>query len=126
MDTQLTSAEAHHHRTIVRQAQEIESLQPVATQSLQQLGGVVRRPLDRERELGRIGPARATQSAQRSKHRVGPGANVLRSSDHTSVVISIFRGAMRITFADDGRPPRDRFDTVPAVEITVPFRVCST
>ena len=26
----------------------------------------------------------------------------------------------------DGRPPRDRLDTVPAVEITVPFRVCST
>ena len=24
-------------------------------------------------------------------------------------------------FTDDGRPPRERFDTVPAVEITVPL-----
>jgi hypothetical protein len=30
-----------------------------------------------------------------------------------------------MTLTEDGRPPRDLFDTVPAVEITVPFRVCS-
>jgi hypothetical protein len=32
---------------------------------------------------------------------------------------------MSITLTEDGRPPRERFDIVPAVEITVPFRVCS-
>jgi hypothetical protein len=35
------------------------------------------------------------------------------------------RGWISITFTDDGRPPRDLLDTVPAVEITVPRRVCS-
>ena len=32
---------------------------------------------------------------------------------------------MRMLLTDDGRPPRVRFDTVPAVEMTVPFFVCS-
>jgi hypothetical protein len=41
------------------------------------------------------------------------------------VVTSIVFSLIAITFTDDGRPPRDRFETVPAVEITVPFRVCS-
>jgi hypothetical protein len=31
----------------------------------------------------------------------------------------------RITLTDDGRPPRERLEIVPAVEITVPLRVCS-
>jgi hypothetical protein len=30
-----------------------------------------------------------------------------------------------MTLTDDGRPPRDLLETVPAVEITVPFFVCS-
>jgi hypothetical protein len=30
-----------------------------------------------------------------------------------------------MTFTEEGRPPRDLFETVPAVEITVPFLVCS-
>jgi hypothetical protein len=32
---------------------------------------------------------------------------------------------MSITLTEEGRPPRDLFEIVPAVEITVPFRVCS-
>jgi hypothetical protein len=35
-------------------------------------------------------------------------------------------GVMRMLLTDEGRPPRMRFDTVPAVEMTVPLRVCST
>jgi hypothetical protein len=42
-----------------------------------------------------------------------------------SVDTSSSVGLIRIRFTDDGRPPRERFEIVPAVEITVPFFVCS-
>jgi hypothetical protein len=32
---------------------------------------------------------------------------------------------MSMTLTDEGLPPRERFEIVPAVEITVPFLVCS-
>jgi hypothetical protein len=32
---------------------------------------------------------------------------------------------MLITLTEEGLPPRERLEIVPAVEITVPFRVCS-
>lgn len=51
--------------------------------------------------------------------------NVFPESDQMFVVTSICAGRIRITFTDDGLPPRERLDTVPAVEITVPFFVCS-
>jgi hypothetical protein len=40
-------------------------------------------------------------------------------------VTSIVSGPIAMTFTEEGRPPRDLFETVPAVEITVPFLVCS-
>ena len=39
---------------------------------------------------------------------------------------SMLTGEIVSTLTDDGLPPRDRFETVPAVEITVPRFVCST
>ena len=63
--------------------------------------------------------------SQRSKQRCGPATKVLLSSDQIRVVTSIVFSVILITFTDDGLPPRDRLDTVPAVEITVPFLVCS-
>jgi hypothetical protein len=67
---------------------------------------------------------------QGTRHRgndlLGPWRNPPCSEDHTCVLTSMVALAMRITFTDPGRPPRERFDTVPAVEITVPRRVCST
>ena len=63
--------------------------------------------------------------SQRSKQRCGPGTNVRLSSDQMRVVTSMVSFPIVITFTDDGRPPRERLDTVPAVEITVPFLVCS-
>jgi hypothetical protein len=41
------------------------------------------------------------------------------------VETSILSGVMRMLFTDPGRPPRARFEMVPAVEMTVPFFVCS-
>src|SRR3954467_10129373 len=65
------------------------------------------------------------QPLQRLKHLVGPGTKLLSADDHTSVDTSTCSGDSRMLFTDDGRPPRMRLDTVPAVEITVPFFVCS-
>ena len=65
------------------------------------------------------------ESPQRSKHRCGPATNVRLSSDQILVITSIVVGPIVITLTDDGRPPRERLETVPAVEMTVPFRVCS-
>ena len=62
---------------------------------------------------------------QRSKQRCGPATNVRLSSDQIRVVTSMVLSEMLITFTDDGLPPRDLLDTVPAVDITVPFFVCS-
>ena len=61
----------------------------------------------------------------RSKQRCGPGTNVLLSSDQMRVVTSMVSLPIEITFTEEGRPPRERFETVPAVDITVPFFVCS-
>ena len=47
------------------------------------------------------------------------------SSDQMRVVTSIVSFPMLITLTEEGRPPRERLDTVPAVEMTVPFLVCS-
>ena len=52
--------------------------------------------------------------------------NVWSADDQTCVTMRISAGVIVMTLRLDGRPPRDRFETVPAVEITVPFRVCST
>jgi len=40
-------------------------------------------------------------------------------------VTSIVWDLMSMTFTEEGRPPRDLLEIVPAVEITVPFLVCS-
>lgn len=91
-----------------------------------QIGGAARsRILLRLEVEGKLSLASRKKFSQRSKQRCGPGTNVRLSSDQILVVTSIVFLPMLITFTDEGRPPRDRLDTVPAVEITVPFRVCS-
>lgn len=85
-------------------------------------GAAMRLELERELEL----PAANTdQASERSKQRCGPAKKFLFSSDQIRVVTSIVFAPMTMTFTDDGRPPRERLDTVPAVEITVPLFVCS-
>ena len=69
--------------------------------------------------------ARTKEAGQRAKHLTGPGVKPRTSADQTSVDTSMFSGVMLMLLTDDGRPPRIRLDTVPAVEITVPFLVCS-
>jgi hypothetical protein len=73
----------------------------------------------------KLSRTKINQSLERSKQRWGPWTNVRLSSDQILVVTSIDVGPIAITFTEDGRPPRERLDTVPAVEITVPFLVCS-
>ena len=60
-----------------------------------------------------------------AKLRAGPGANPPASLDQMRVETSIVFWRISSTLMLDGRPPRDRFETVPAVEITVPRFVCS-
>ena len=50
---------------------------------------------------------------------------VRASADQMSVWTSMFFGVMRMLFTEDGRPPRPRLEIVLAVEIVVPFLVCS-
>lgn len=100
--------------------------------------GVISRKLAGERLIRRVSPlgrpARARrgfripepdQASERSKQRCGPGTKLPDSLDQMRVVTSIVFGPMLITLTDEGLPPRDLDDTVPAVEITVPLRVCS-
>ena len=75
-------------------------------------------------ELRRIVPP-ADQARQRAKHLTGPETKPLSAAFQTSVDTSIFSGEMLMLLTDEGRPPRIRLDTVPAVEITVPRFVCS-
>ena len=56
---------------------------------------------------------------------VKPETNPPEGAFQTSVDTSIFSDVMLMLLTDDGRPPRMRLDTVPAVEMTVPFFVCS-
>ena len=55
-----------------------------------------------------------------------PGSKVRLAVVHTCVCTTISAGVTSIRLNDDGRPPRERLETVPAVEITTPLLVCST
>ena len=81
--------------------------------------------LEPELELRRIVAPTAKESRQRAKHLAGPDTKPPEAAFQTSVDTSIFSGVMLMLLTDDGRPPRMRLDIVPAVEITVPFFVCS-
>ena len=48
------------------------------------------------------------------------------TEDQTWVTMRMSSVAMVMTLTEEGRPPLERFDTVPAVEMIVPLRVCST
>ena len=62
----------------------------------------------------------------REKLCTGPSFSVASADDQISVRTTISVGVMVTTFTEDGRRPRERFETVPAVEMTVPRFVCST
>ena len=126
MDAQLTPAEADDDGAIAREPTGIEALQSERAEAGEQLG---RRPGWRgelEDELGGVWTVAEEEVAQRAKHCDAPATKVRILSDHTDVETSIVVGDRVMTFTDDGRPPRERLDTVPAVEMTVPFFVCST
>ena len=59
------------------------------------------------------------------KVRIGPSFIVASAEDQISVRTVISVDVMLTTLTEEGRRPRERFETVPAVEITVPRFVCS-
>src|SRR5690606_28714080 len=123
---QVAPAEADHHGTVAREAHALEPRgQPEFPQAHQQLSLVLRRRVQLQDELVPVASV-PYPLHQRSKHLVTPGSKVPPDVDQTYTCTSIAPGVTEMTFTDDGRPPRDRFDTVPAVEITVPLFVCST
>ena len=126
VDPQLATAEAHHHGPVPRQPTGIKALQAEGAKPGVQLRRRPGRRGELEDELGGVVSRSAEKVAQRAKHCDAPGTNVLIFDDQTDVDTSICSGESVMTFSDDGRPPRERFETVPAVEITVPFLVCST
>ena len=145
---QLSPAEAHHDVTVPCHP---TSLDPTKTEraqaSQEQLcwglgsGKYRRRRCDnprsprtrrgrRRRQNGQvqlrwIEVAAPEQPLQRAKHLAGPGTKLFVSSAHTSVDTSMLSLVMRMLFTEPGRPPRARLEIVPAVEMTVPFFVCS-
>ena len=126
MDAQLAPAEADDDGSIAGEPAGVEPLQPKGAEAGEQLG---RRPGWRgelEDELGGVWTVAEEEVAQRAKHCDAPATKVRILSDQTEVETSIVVSDRVMTFTDDGRPPRERLETVPAVEITVPFFVCST
>ncbi len=115
---------AHDDRSILRQPYFIVLVETELDQDSSEIVARCQGRLQIQREL-ELWPANPDQPAERSKQRWGPCKKVFLSSDQTRVVTSIVSEPILISFTEDGRPPRDRFDTVPAVEITVPFFVCS-
>ena len=122
---QLLAAEAHHDVAIAREPAPAQARQSETAQQGEQLVGVLRRGVS-QNELQLRGIATAAQQVgQRAKHLTGPDTKPPLAAFQTSVDTSMFSCVMLMLFTDEGRPPRIRFDTVPAVEITVPFLVCS-
>lgn len=78
-------------------------------------------------KLGGIGvhPPAREPVPYRLKHFAGPATKFDSFSDQSIVETSISAGVMRMLFTEDGRPPRERFEIVPAVEMMVPRFVCS-
>src|ERR1035437_3579362 len=122
---QLAAAEADHHVAVAREPSARDALETELAQACQKLLGRARdRRLEAQLELRRLAIA-AKKTGQRLKHLVGPGTKPWSDADQTRVDTSISAGERRMLFTDDGHPPRILFDTVPAVEMTVPFFVCS-
>lgn len=125
VDAEPVAGETHHDVPVAREPQRLDLLQAEGPQPLEQLRLVSRGwALEPEIELRAVA-APLKKASQRLKHLVGPGTNARSELDHTSVEISICSGESRILFTEDGRPPRMRLETVPAVEMTVPLVVCS-
>ena len=122
---QLVAAVAHHDVAIAREPTTPQPSQSETPQQREQFVGIPGRGVG-QHELQLRGIASAAQQAgQRVKHLTGPETNPPLAAFQTSVDTSMFSGVMLMLLTDEGRPPRIRFDTVPAVEITVPFLVCS-
>ena len=101
MHAQLTAREAHHHSAIARQTKARHPRQPERRQPPEEL------------------------ALYRSKHLFRAGRKFRCSSDQIRVVTSTCFSVMRMLFTEEGRPPRWRFEMVPAVEMIVALRVCS-
>lgn len=132
MHAHLGSVEADHHTGVFRELQLRDGLQPAAAKQLEEAGfsqlllcvwrdvQIPRPARDDSVEQSELHPL-----LQRLKHRAGPATKFFSFSAQMSVDTSISVGVMRMRLTDDGRPPRDRFEMVPAVETTVPRLVCS-
>ena len=122
---QLGAGVAHHHGPVARQAHARDALQAELSKAGKELVGVARfTAIESQLDLCCI-DASAKETRQRLKHFVGPGTKSLSDCDHSRVATSILSSESRMLFTDEGLPPRMRFETVPAVEMTVPFFVCS-
>src|SRR6185437_399017 len=125
VDAENGAVVAHHHRSIIRELAPLDTrIEPQRAQSPEKRRPVVRWRVEYQLQL------RSGSSHQFSDHRsnvcVGPSRNALSRADQMSVCTSMRPGSSAMTLIDDGRPPRDRSDNVPAVDTTVPPRVCST
>ena len=123
MDANFRSRVTDNDSPILRQPNRESVVEPKPLKDSSQIVGVARTRLELQRKL-KLKP-KSDQAAERSKQRWGPCTKVFLSSDQIRVVTSMVSGPILISFTEEGRPPRDRLDTVPAVEITVPLRVCS-
>ena len=119
-------AEAHDDGAVARQPAGVEALQAEGAEPNEQLGRRSGRRGELEDELCGVGTVAAEKVGQRAKHCEAPGTKFRIASDQIEVDTSIVDVESVMTFTDDGRPPRDLLETVPAVEMTVPFFVCST
>src|SRR4051812_16078561 len=118
-------AEAHHHVPVAREPAALDVPEPEGAQVREQIVRVAQRTIERQCELCGIGAAAPDEALQRGKHFAGPATKFRTPLCQMSVDTSTSCGVMRMLFTEEGRPPRDRFETVPAVEMIVPFLVCS-
>lgn len=127
MDSELVAAKADHHPGIAGQGAALDSLQSSRPENREQLRCSAGGDVEFETQLCgiRVQPSPGNPILQRLKHFTGPATKFDASSDQSIVDTSISAGVMRMLFTDDGRPPRERFEIVPAVEMIVPFLVCS-
>src|SRR5690242_4319264 len=115
VNAQRAAAKAHHHAAILRELALLDArIQAKRAQSPQQRGAVARRHIERQLQLS--GRAEQQSPDHRSNVCDGPSTNAPSRVDQMSVWTSILPGSSAMTLMEDGRPPRDRSDTVPAVD----------
>lgn len=127
VDPNFPIPKADHHAGVLRERTAVDMPKAPCSEQSEQLVAGPRIDVKREAKLRRVGrhsPA-GDPIPYRLKHFAGPVTKLPTSSDQRSVDTSISAGVIRMLLTDDGRPPRERLEIVPAVEMIVPFLVCS-